>query len=102
MRPETKALYPPDWPEISRRTIEARGKRCQKCGRGPDVCVLTTHHKDHNPANNDDTNFEVLCQACHLDEERTFLRLTKKEGQIVAGQLVLLEWKQPKEASVSC
>jgi len=100
VRPETKALYPPDWPKISKATIEARGNRCEKCGLQPSMwCILTTHHKDHNPANNDDTNKEVLCQACHLDKERAYLRLQKKEGQIKAGQLILLEWKK-LEASV--
>ena len=94
MRPETKALYPPDWPKISKATIAARGNRCERCGQSYIWCILTTHHKDHNPTNNDDTNLEVLYQACHLDKESVFLKLNKKEGQIEAGQLILLEWRR--------
>jgi len=91
---KTKALYPRNWPEISKATIMARGDRCERCGCTRDTAILTTHHKDHNPANNDDSNLEALCQACHLDMEKAYLNFQKKEAKIKAGQLVLLEWEQ--------
>ncbi|MGD0109934.1 MAG: hypothetical protein ABSC06_38820 [Rhodopila sp.] len=34
IRPELRALYPPDWPELSRRVrFERAGGRCQRCRR---------------------------------------------------------------------
>ena len=32
IRPENKTLYPPDWPEISRRIrVERAGNKCERC-----------------------------------------------------------------------
>lgn len=68
MRADTKALYPPNWHEISRQTIEARGGFCSECLRTPREhgIVLTVHHIDYDPSNNDPGNLAVLCQGCHL------------------------------------
>lgn len=68
MRPETKANYPKDWAEISRRTIKERHYICEGCGqRGSRPRnILTVHHIDYNPANNVPGNFLVLCASCHL------------------------------------
>lgn len=74
MRPETRALYPPGWREISRRIIADRGHRCEECGQlghydyiyGGGRNVLTVHHMDGNPSNNDPSNLRVRCQKCHL------------------------------------
>lgn len=68
MRPETKLLYPSNWPEISKRTIEARGGFCEECLCTPedDGKVLTVHHIDYDPSNNHPANLIVLCQGCHL------------------------------------
>ena len=43
IRPDLRGLYPPDWPEISRRIRFGRaGGRCEACGRphGKVVCAL--------------------------------------------------------------
>ena len=74
IRPELRALYPPDWPDISRRIrFERAGNRCEWCGAAnrwfhPDtgsVVVLSTAHLDHDPRNNRESNLAALCQACH-------------------------------------
>ena len=72
--PEMRALYPDDWPDISRRIRFERARgRCEWCGAanhqphpitGSRV-VLTVAHLDHNPANNADDNLAALCQKCH-------------------------------------
>lgn len=33
---------------------------------GPVPCVLTVHHIDYNPQNEEDDNLIALCQRCHL------------------------------------
>ena len=32
--------------------------------------ILTVHHKDGDPTNNDRSNLTALCQRCHLDADR--------------------------------
>lgn len=74
IRPELRALYPADWPAVSRRIrFERAGNRCEQCGcenyqphpeTGSKV-VLTVAHLDHDPTNNDDDNLAALCQARH-------------------------------------
>ncbi|MBA7699771.1 hypothetical protein ES703_108474 [subsurface metagenome] len=68
MRPDTKALYPPNWPEISQACIERANRICQGCGRSDrtDDIVLTSHHIDYDPSNCADDNLVCLCQGCHL------------------------------------
>lgn len=69
IRRDLRGLYPPDWPEISRRIRFVRaGGRCETCDRphGAGGVVLTTAHLDHDPANNADDNLRALCQRCHL------------------------------------
>jgi len=61
--------YPPDWPEIALRVKEAAGRKCVRCGHPHDRKsghVLTVHHLDLNPANNEWWNTPALCQRCHL------------------------------------
>lgn len=68
MRPETKALYPANWKEISDKVKVNRKHTCEGCGqvgnkpRNP----LTVHHIDFNPANCRDDNLLLLCAKCHL------------------------------------
>ena len=40
---------------------------CQRCHQAYDR-NLDRHHKDRNRANNDTTNIEVVCPACHARE----------------------------------
>jgi 5-methylcytosine-specific restriction endonuclease McrA len=98
MRPETKVLYPVAWKLISKTTIAARGNKCERCGRNaePDICILTVHHIDHNPANNKKDNLKVLCQGCHLALEKAELAafgpLRNRHNAITQGQLTLPEF----------
>ncbi len=74
IRPEMRALYPRDWPAISRRIRERAGNRCEECGaengrpnpRTGSRVVLTVAHLDHDPRNCADGNLRALCQLCHL------------------------------------
>ena len=68
MRLETKELYPDNWQEISRACIDKYQHTCKDCNRtdyGEGV-ILTSHHRDYDPSNNDDDNLVCLCQGCHL------------------------------------
>ena len=94
MRPETKALYPENWPDISRMVIESANRICKDCGRSDRThkVVLTTHHIDYNPANNLLTNLVCLCQGCHLRRHGRDLseatRYNRVNKLIRMGQLV--------------
>lgn len=62
-------LYPPDWVDIANRIKDKAGRKCERCGHPHDLLsghVLTVHHLDGNPANNEDWNLAALCQKCHL------------------------------------
>lgn len=103
MRPDTKALYPPDWEDISRLVRDRANRICQKCKRTPERhgIVLTTHHKDYNPANNDLSNLVCLCQGCHLRQHGRDLAQATKYGKIdklvKMGQLVFPNMELPRE-----
>ena len=104
MRAETKERYPDNWREISQATIEARGGKCEDCGArsGYSFKVLTVHHIDYDPANNDPANLVVLCQGCHLRRQARDLseatRLNKVVVLLRMGQLVFpgMELEIPK------
>ncbi len=40
-------------------------KHCDRCGFSEYPEILSIHHKDNNPKNNDITNLEILCPNCH-------------------------------------
>lgn len=73
IRPENRARYPTDWPEISRRIRDKAGNKCEWCpavnGEPHPVTgskvVLTVAHLDHTPENCTDDNLAALCQRCH-------------------------------------
>lgn len=93
MRPETKERYSDDWPKISKACIERAGHICRKCRRSGKTgqVILTSHHKDYDPANNDPTNLVCLCQGCHLRQQAADLRTATLYNQsmtlIRMGQL---------------
>lgn len=91
IRPENRARYPKNWPDIRARIRERSGNRCEctgqcgaphcqydnmptRCGKwngepiddimGPFI-VLTVAHLDHTPENCADDNLLHLCQGCH-------------------------------------
>ena len=86
MRPETKALYPKNWPEISQRVKHDRGYTCEGCGQvgSKKGNPLTVHHIDYNPGNNASTNLLLLCAKCHLRLQQGVVPslLQEKRGQI--------------------
>jgi hypothetical protein len=107
IRPENRARYPDNWPEISADIRKRAGDRCEchgECGRGthagrcPNVqagaaygtgstVVLTVAHLDHQPEHCDPSNLKAMCQGCHLHYDRghhaeTRYR-TRREGKAI-------------------
>lgn len=60
--------YPDDWRKIAQRVKSEIGWRCARCGdeHNPPESVLTVHHMDLHPTNNDWWNLLPLCSRCHL------------------------------------
>ncbi len=79
IRPENKARYPKNWPQISRSIRDRAGNRCEfleggiRCravnGEPHPITgsrvVLTVAHLDHQPENCDPANLLAGCQRCH-------------------------------------
>ncbi|MEM6743737.1 MAG: hypothetical protein AAF676_08375 [Pseudomonadota bacterium] len=79
IRPENRARYPADWPEISRAVREDAGWRCEGSPAFPDCraengkphpvtgskVVLTVAHLNHDPADCRRANLRAWCQRCH-------------------------------------
>lgn len=120
IRPENRARYPHDWPEISLRIRTERADgRCEcagECGRGTHTgrcpnrnglpaygtgsrVVLTVAHLDHTPEHCDPGNLRAMCQGCHLhydrDHHRQTAAATRRAAIEAAGQLVLLPEESP-------
>lgn len=114
IRPENRARYPKNWPEISRTIRFARAQgRCEcvgECGRGThngrcpnghgspaygtgSKVTLTTAHLDHTPENCDPANLRAMCNGCHLhydrDHHRQTAAATRRAAREAAGQLAL-------------
>ncbi|MER5641882.1 hypothetical protein ABT095_33715 [Kitasatospora sp. NPDC002227] len=111
IRPENRARYPADWPEISRAIKERGGWQCEclgECGRGthPGRCpnrhnqpaygtgstvVLTTAHLNHTPEDCRPENLRAMCQGCHLHYDREHHKetaaATRRAAREAAGQL---------------
>jgi hypothetical protein len=109
-----RTLYPPDWPEISRRIRFERAKgQCEctgQCGREHPAkrclavhgraidptadllryVVLTVMHRNHNPADCRDENLLAACQRCHLTHDAKHhaknAATTRQKKQETAGQ----------------
>ena len=81
IRPENKARYPADWPQISEAVKVAADWRCEGSPRFPQCrarhgaahpvtgskVVLTVGHLDHQPENCERANLRAWCQRCHLN-----------------------------------
>ncbi len=101
IRPELKALYPENWPEISDRIrFQRAGGRCERCGAQhgkphPEtgkVEYLSTAHLDHDPTNNADDNLAALCRICHnRNDSKNRAANRKHNAYRDAGQLRLVE-----------
>jgi len=48
--------------------LREHGEVCNRCGYNKLTACLQVHHKDHDHANNDIDNLEVLCANCHTEE----------------------------------
>ena len=99
IHPSMKALYPPDWPQISARIrFERAQNRREWCGAvnylthtetGSKV-ILTVAHLDHNPANIADDNLAALCQKCYNSYDGTKFAGNRKHNALRdTGQLRL-------------
>ena len=61
------ADYPPNWKEIAIQVKNEAGWKCVRCGISHQPgYILTVHHLDLNPSNNEWWNIPALCQRCHL------------------------------------
>lgn len=116
IRPENRARYPADWPEISRAIKDRAGWRCEcegECGRPPghldaggrcvnvhgqpaygtgSKVVLTTAHLNHQPEDCRPENLKAMCQGCHLHYDRDHhaqTRAATRAAVVAAGQEVL-------------
>lgn len=79
IRPENRARYPADWPQISRDVRERAGWVCEGSPAYPSCraahgqphpvtgsrVVLTVAHLDHTPENVAWSNLRAWCQRCH-------------------------------------
>lgn len=79
-------LYPQNWQQISLNAKIQANWQCQCCGKH---CIrpeedltgrprsewagdlLQTHHRDHNPRSNEESNLICVCAACHLNLHRS-------------------------------
>lgn len=103
--PMQRALYPPNWDEISLARRQAVGWKCEWCGiaqgaptrRGGKVVLTVAHYPDPDPMNCADENLQALCQRCHnrldgpmraVHGAQTRAR-KKREAAQVSGQLEL-------------
>ena len=102
IRPENKARYPKNWPEISLRIRERAGWRCEQDMRiggaviarcdarqgqphpiTGSIVVLTVAHLDHNPENCADDNLKAMCQKCHLRYDQHHHKACDKTGKLL-------------------
>jgi hypothetical protein len=120
IRPENKARYPKDWPEITRAIKVDRAKgRCEclgECGRPVyhlraddgrchnvhgesayatgSLVVLTTGHLNHVPEDCRPENLRAWCPGCHLHYDRDHhsetRARTRREAEEAAGQVALI------------
>lgn len=74
IHPSQRALYPKNWPAISRRIrFERAGNHCEWCGAAnywphPETgsrVVSTVANLNHRPENNDEDSQAVLRRNCH-------------------------------------
>jgi len=78
--PVDKTKYHPEWDKISLSVKESAEWKCHLCGaehgkphwKTGSIVVLTVHHRDHDPGNNEKKNMAALCQRCHLWADQPF------------------------------
>ena len=84
---ENKKLYPANWKAISWQVRAEAGNQCEICDcqngypqrdTGAKV-ILTVHHLDFNPANNEPWNLIALCQRCHNRIDKRWRAKNRRE-----------------------
>ncbi|MGB5635427.1 MAG: HNH endonuclease [Waterburya sp.] len=95
--PVNPSLYPDNWKELAMRVknsqnwrCECCGKKCYKPGERPEnltrsewtANILQVHHRNHDVSQNQITNLQAVCAACHLDLHRGGQYSRVSEGQL--------------------
>ncbi|MEN9517496.1 MAG: hypothetical protein RLZZ381_84 [Cyanobacteriota bacterium] len=83
--PVNPIFYPNNWNSLALSVKEAARWRCQSCGK---KCyepgerpanlsrsqwtadILQVHHRNHDTTQNQFSNLQAVCAACHLDLHR--------------------------------
>lgn len=93
IKPENRARYPKNWPQIRKSILERAHNRCEFCGvenysmrlnpnTGKEVkIILTIAHLDHTPENCDPSNLRALCQKCHNSYDAEHRKETRKRNK---------------------
>jgi len=83
--PVNPNLYPENWTSIALSVKKAAkwqctccGKKCYEPGKRPEnlkrsewtADILQVHHRNHNPSQNQVSNLQAVCAACHLNLHR--------------------------------
>ena len=78
-------LYPKNWHSLALSVKVAADWQCQCCGKKcyepgerPDnlkrsewtADILQVHHRNHDPSQNQISNLQAVCAACHLNLHR--------------------------------
>lgn len=83
---EKQKLYPDNWKEISYQVRYNAKFQCEICdalGKEPHPVtgakvILTVHHLDFAPQNNEPYNLIALCQRCHNRIDKRFRAKNRK------------------------
>ena len=84
---EKKKLYPKNWKEISQWTVINAGNKCEVFDAEnhkphpitKSRVILTVHHCDFNPRNNESYNLYALCQRCHIRLDKKFKAYNRRK-----------------------
>lgn len=79
-------MMPKNWKDISFEVKQKAGWKCQCCGAAHEEphpitgskVILTTHHIDFNPENNEPENLLACCQRCHNSLDREHRKETRR------------------------
>ena len=52
--------------QFRRKVLDARGWRCEDCGKAGRLELHHPHKLEHGGAALDDKNARILCRACHI------------------------------------
>ena len=86
--------YPKNWIDISQKVRALAGGKCELCRAAAmkshpvtkSLVVLTVHHIDGDPSNNDAVNLIALCQRCHLRLDQPYKSKRRREERNAGSQ----------------